>query len=162
MAQLEYAGIKISGGKLLMAVPLVSALGGALWAGFEFYTDYMDMREKIESYTAPDLSGINERIAVMETLVDSEVTAVQADFLGMTESMREFRIDLAKNLDGVYAQLDNQDTRNRQNVETVRGVINSFEIRMDSKMGRLEDEIDTLERDLDKKIERALNNPLNE
>ena len=46
-------------------LPILSALGGGLWAGFEFYKDYMDMRNKIELYVAPDLSDIRQNIAVM-------------------------------------------------------------------------------------------------
>ena len=41
---------------------LVSMLGGGLWAGFEFYKDYMDMKEQIQSYVAPDLSGFDKKM----------------------------------------------------------------------------------------------------
>ena len=50
MAELEYGGIKASGSKLLLIIPLLGTLGGGLWGGFEFYKDYMNMRERIESY----------------------------------------------------------------------------------------------------------------
>jgi hypothetical protein len=39
MAEVEIAGAKIKGGKLMLLVPIVSALGGGLWGGFEFYKD---------------------------------------------------------------------------------------------------------------------------
>ena len=35
MAEVEIAGAKIKGGKLLLILPIISALGGGLWAGFE-------------------------------------------------------------------------------------------------------------------------------
>ena len=66
MAEIEYGGIKIGGSKLLLILPLVGTLGGALWGGFEFYKDYTNMREKIESYEAPDLEGIRTNMAVMK------------------------------------------------------------------------------------------------
>ena len=53
-----------------------------------------------------------------------------------------------------------QEARNRDNVEDVRGIINSFEIRMDTKIDKLNQKIDTLETDLDEKIRIALTNPL--
>ena len=53
-----------------------------------------------------------------------------------------------------------QEARNRQNIEDVRGVISSFEIRMDSKVDRLDLKIVTLEENLDMKIKQALTNPL--
>ena len=65
MAEVEYKGIKIGGNKLLLILPLIGTLGGGLWAGFEFYKDYMNMRSKIERYTAPDLSGFDKKLAVM-------------------------------------------------------------------------------------------------
>ena len=55
MAEVEYGGIKIGGSKLLLIIPLIGTLGGGLWAGFEFYKDYMDMKEQIQEYVAPDL-----------------------------------------------------------------------------------------------------------
>ena len=65
MAEVEYGGIKVSGGKMLLILPLLGTIGGGLWAGFEFYKDYMNMRTKIESYTAPDLSGFDKKLAVL-------------------------------------------------------------------------------------------------
>ena len=56
MAEFEIAGVKFKGGKAAIVLTALSTLGGASWAGFEFYKDYMDMRDKIETYTAPDLS----------------------------------------------------------------------------------------------------------
>ena len=48
MAELEYGGIKASGSKLLLIIPLLGTIGGGLWGGFEFYKDYMDMKEIIQ------------------------------------------------------------------------------------------------------------------
>ena len=64
MAEIEAAGMKIKGGKILLILPILGTLAGGLWGGFEFYKDYMNMREKIESYTAPDLSGFDKKLAV--------------------------------------------------------------------------------------------------
>ena len=44
MAEVEYKGIKIGGSKLLLIPPLGGTLGGGVWAGFEFYKVYMNMR----------------------------------------------------------------------------------------------------------------------
>ena len=37
MAEVEYSGIKLSGGKLLLIIPLLSIIGGGAWSGFELY-----------------------------------------------------------------------------------------------------------------------------
>jgi threonyl-tRNA synthetase len=64
MAEIEYAGIKIGGSKMLLMLPLLGTLIGGLWAGFEFYKDYTVMKEKIQTFTTPDLTGIENRVAV--------------------------------------------------------------------------------------------------
>jgi threonyl-tRNA synthetase len=64
MAEIEYAGIKIGGSKMLLVLPLLGTLIGGLWAGFEFYKDYTVMKEKIQTFTTPDLTGIENRVAV--------------------------------------------------------------------------------------------------
>ena len=66
MAEIEYQGIKVGGSKLLLIVPLVGSIIGGLWAGFEFYKDYTVMKEKIQKFTAPDLSGIKQQVAVFQ------------------------------------------------------------------------------------------------
>jgi hypothetical protein len=64
MAEIEYAGVKVGGSKLLLIIPLIGSIIGGLWGGFEFYKDYTDMKEQIQSYIAPDLTGIENRVAV--------------------------------------------------------------------------------------------------
>ena len=64
MAEIEYAGIKIGGSKMLLVLPLLGTLIGGLWAGFEFYKDYTVMKEKIQTFTTPDLTGIENKVAV--------------------------------------------------------------------------------------------------
>ena len=64
MAEIEYQGIKVGGSKLLLVIPLIGSIIGGLWGGFEFYKDYTDMKEQIQSYVAPDLTGIENRVAV--------------------------------------------------------------------------------------------------
>ena len=64
MAEIEYAGVKIGGSKMLLILPLIGTLIGGLWGGFEFYKDYTDMKEQNQTYVAPDLTGIENRVAV--------------------------------------------------------------------------------------------------
>ena len=174
MAEVEYGGIKVSGGKLLLILPLIGTLGGGLWAGFEFYKDYMTMKEQIQNYVAPDLSAIDRQQAVMESefaalkreddamaeVVRTEVNSVK-EAVGVVKSdLQDIKRELKDDMTAMFSVIDKQDARNRDNVETVRGIINAFEIRMDSKIDRLDEKIDSLEEDLDKKIKRALDNPL--
>ena len=79
MAEVEFGGIKFRGGKIFVILTLLSTLAGALWGGFEFYKDYVDMREKIETYTAPDLSDYDKRIDLAKQKLDmleSEISLI--------------------------------------------------------------------------------------
>ena len=62
MAEVEVGGIKFRGGKIFVILTALTTAGGALWGGFEFYKDYLTMKEQIQEYVAPDLSGFDKRI----------------------------------------------------------------------------------------------------
>ena len=79
MAEIEYGGIKLGGSKLLLIIPLVTTLGGGLWAGFEFYKDYTDMKEQIQSYVAPDLSEFDKNLAEIEQQLALQMLAMEAN-----------------------------------------------------------------------------------
>ena len=49
MAEFEFAGTTFRGGKMFAVLTALSTLGGGLWAGFEFYKDYMDMKEIVQN-----------------------------------------------------------------------------------------------------------------
>ena len=68
--EVEFAGVKFRGGKIFVIITALSTLGGGLYAGFEFWKDYMDMKVKIEKYTAPYLSGFDKRLAVLRADMD--------------------------------------------------------------------------------------------
>ena len=70
MAEIEQGGIKIGGTKLLLIVPLLGTIIGGLWGGFELYSSYLDMEEKIQTYVAPDLSGFDKRLELVKTEVE--------------------------------------------------------------------------------------------
>ena len=68
--EVEYKGIKIRGGKLLLIFPLLGTLGGAIWAGFEGYARWVAMEDQIANYTAPDLSGFQTQLSEFDTVVN--------------------------------------------------------------------------------------------
>jgi len=160
MAEVEYGGIKVSGGKLLLILPLIGTLGGGLWAGFEFYKDYMTMKEQIANYVSPDLSHIENKIAVLDTAVNKDVIAIRKLVESIERDVSEVRLETRGDVAVVYDNMDLQDKRNRENVKTVRDIISGFEVRVGNKMDRLDEKIDNLETELDMKIKRALDNPL--
>ena len=99
------------------------------------------------------VNSMKENIGVMQSTVMDIKRELKDDMEIINEA-------LDKKTGKVDSRIDAQDDRNRDNVEDVRGIINSFEIRMDRKIDALDKKIETLEQNLDKKIKRALDNPL--
>ena len=56
---------------MFAVITALTTLIGGLYGGFEVYKDYMDMKEQIQSYVAPDLSGFQEQLSVMEEKLKS-------------------------------------------------------------------------------------------
>ena len=126
MAEVEYKGIKIGGNKLLLILPLIGTLGGGLWAGFEFYKDYMNMRSKIERYTAPDLSGFDKKLAVMAKSVKEtrrEMVSVRTRVGEIQTVTRDIREDTRADAGKLYSELSAVEARSRALDSETRGVV---------------------------------------
>ena len=99
MAELEFAGIKFKGGKIVIIITALSTLAGGLWGGFEFYKNYMDMQEKIETYTAPDLSDYDKRIELAKQQLDmlqSEISVILDEVNLVASVAKELKNDLKR------------------------------------------------------------------
>ena len=146
MAEIEYGGIKIKGGKILIVLSLLGTLAGTLWAGFEFYKDYLDMREKIKEYTAPDLSSYDKKIEVLKTEIDSildEITLV-------SDVAKDLKNDMKTDLRSM-----NDDIRH------ITKIVNDIEDRQKEDTREIFEELKIIEDELNLNISKALNNPLN-
>ena len=96
MAEVEVGGVKFKGGKMVAVLVGLSTFVGGLYGAFEVYKDYMDMKEKISSYTAPDMSGFDKKLAVMEKTMGSvrkEMASVRTRVLEVQEIVRDTRQD---------------------------------------------------------------------
>ena len=78
MTEVEVGGVKFKGGKAFAIIMALGSMVGALYGGFEVYKDYMDMKEQIQEYVAPDLSDIEEEIAVAKETIASQNTQIDA------------------------------------------------------------------------------------
>ena len=77
MAEVEYGGIKVGGSKLLLIIPLLSMLGGGAWAGFELFNEFRILKATVMEYQPPDISGIEQNIAVIEETLVSVSESVE-------------------------------------------------------------------------------------
>ena len=149
MPEVEIGGATIRGGDLLLVLPLLGSLIGALWGGFEFYKDYMDMKEKIQTYVAPDLSTFDKRIAIIESRLDEEISLFKEEMQILKDEVkliagvnRDMKVDMKTDIRRIEKIVEDTETRVKED---------SREFSRDMK---------ELKIDLDKKIKRALENPL--
>ena len=165
--EVEYGGIKAKGGRLFIIISLIGTIGGGLWGFFELVKRYETMEATISSYVAPDLSGFDKRLDVLKKEI-SGMKELVADAQG---TARDMRTDLKGEIGGQSDQIDAIDKRSRADgLETrqamrlaekeVRDLISDTSKRWDDKLTKVDSQIEALETKIDKKIMKALENPL--
>jgi len=184
MAEVEIAGAKIKGGKIMLILPLLGTLGGGLWGGFEFYKDYMDMKEIIQNididsiqsentlvqtkldkaidYTRDIKDDLREDILKLEGYIDKMDSKVEKS----VDSVRETKLLIDATLESMLtamnelqkdttASLREVESLNRETEKDVRNTMRETEERIDSNMRKLEDK-------LTERLQQALDNPLSD
>ena len=84
MSEIEVAGIKFKGGKIVIILTALGSIAGALWTAFVFYQDYLNLVDKVKNFEAPDLSAIQEQIAVTDERINSIESIVKTQLEAIT------------------------------------------------------------------------------
>jgi hypothetical protein len=146
MAEVEYQGVKFKGGKFFIILSLIGTIIGAGWTGYKFYDDYLDMKAKIQEYTAPDLSHYDEQIAVIK----SELDMILDEITLVADVAKDLKSDMKADL----RQMNND-------IRHITEIVNDVEDRQKEDTREIFDELKIIEENLDLTINKALNNPLN-
>ena len=168
MAEIEYGGIKVGGSKLLLVLPLIGTLGGGLWAGFEFYKDYMNMKEIIANIDTDEIAAKN---AVLETKLDEALeysrdikNGLRDDIVRLGRIVDKVEDDINGVEDDVRVTID--DAEERFEVKR-QDLLNQYVAQKDLLIREntatrdiLETTIQNLGADMEKQLQRALDNPL--
>ena len=148
--EVEFAGVKFRGGKIFIIITALSTLGGGLYAGFEFWKDYQDMKEQIESYVAPDLSGFDKRVSLLENKINSEINLfkdemklLKSEVENVVISNRELKVDT------------------KQDIRRIETIVEDVEQRVKEDARETLKELKSIKTEVDDKIKRSLENPLN-
>jgi ElaB/YqjD/DUF883 family membrane-anchored ribosome-binding protein len=126
----------------MVAFTLVSSILGGLYGTFEVYKDYQGMKKKIAEYVTPDLTEIYKKLEVTQQNAEKSVQYTQ---------------DIKNDLKGDIRRLEGVvETVERTTKQSMR------ETESDIKILRKETEVAIKEANsnVDKKIQRALDNPL--
>jgi hypothetical protein len=164
---ISIGGYEFTPAKLMVAFTIVSSTLGGLYGTFEVYKDYMGMKKKIAEYSAPDLSGFDKRLAVIE-----ENSAKTSDYT------RDIKTDLKNDLrrnESVTEQVERgvktaqretesemRDMRRavREDLEKARNEANVIRKEMADARREIEREVVQLKKEVDSKIQKAIDNPL--
>ena len=167
MAEIDVAGIKVKGGKLLIILPLIGTILGGLWGGFELFSRYQQMEQKINEYVAPDLSEFDKNLALVTEEINLFKEEIQIIKESITETVgyaRDMKHSMRDDLTRIEKIVDQGEDDVKQVETDVREMIDIADQRFDNKRDRVKSDIDTqmkdLEERLNKKLQRALDNPL--
>ena len=160
MAEVEYGGLKVGGSKLLLIIPLLSMLGGGAWAGFELYNEFRVLKATVMEYQPPDITGIEQDIAVLqETLVSvSESVELAREYTRTIKN--DLKDDLARQ-ETLMERLEDKVNGSQDKInETIDVADERFDARRDALYSDTDRKIKELEERLNSKLQRALDNPL--
>lgn len=152
MAEFEIGGMTFKGGKMMVMLTALSTLGGGAWAGFQFYDDYMDMKEVIANIDTDAIEARNTQI--IQKLDDA------------IEYTRDIKSGLRDDIISIEKQADRVEDQVRDSEEKVRLMIDKANERFEAKRDSLKSDTDRdmkdLEDRLEAKLQRALDNPLSD
>ena len=157
MAEIEYGGIKAKGSKLLLILPLVATLGGGAWATFEFYKDYTDMKEIISNIDT-------DKIEANQKQINQQLSDAIDYSRDIKNGLREDIVRLERIVDKVEDDMNLLEDKTRKYVDDAEvrfdtkrdALLNQYVAQKDMLVQRVEQ----LKKYMDKKLQRALDNPL--
>ena len=135
---ISIGGYEFTPAKLMVAFTIVSSTLGGLYGAFEVYKDYQSMKKRIAEYVAPDLSELNKKMEI--TMQNSEKSV-------------QYTQDIKNDL--------------KSDIRRLEGVVESVE-RSSKQMAReatqaqkeTDVELRQVRKEIDSKIQKALDNPL--
>ena len=159
MAEVEFGGMTFKGGKMMILLTALSTLGGATWGAFEFYKDYMDMKEIVQNI---DVGEIEARNAVIETKLEEAIdytrdikNSLKDDIIRIERVTESTSTRMKTVQDDIDQRLREVSDLSRETEKDVRDSLRDLEDRVDVKMEKLDEELrDTLQ--------KALDNPLSD
>ena len=152
MPSIEYQGLKFTGNKFFIIISLIGAIIGGGWTGYKFYDDYLDMKQQVQEFVAPDLSGFDKRIELIQqevSMLSEEMQMILSEVELVASTAKELKDDLKSDV----RQLEKDSRHTESLVDSIKNSTRE-ELRLFETM------IKELEDNLQLEIDKALNNPL--
>lgn len=164
---ISIGGYNFTPAKLMIAGTIITSILGGLYGAFEVYKDYMDMKAKIQEYVAPDLSEIQKKLELLEQNTNKSVEYTQ-------DIKNDLKTDIRRN-ESVTEQVERsvkqaqRETEGemremrkavREDLEKARQEANAIRKEMADAKREINKDIETLKKEVDNKIQKAMDNPL--
>jgi len=179
---ISVGGFSFTPAKLMIAGTIISGALGGLYATFEVYKDYMDMKEAIKNYTAPDFSEYEKRIIVLEqnsekgleytreinTNLKGDIRRIEQVVDGVERGSKKAQREVEKDINEIRRQVDGEIKEVRKGVDSsvreMQKQVDSTVQNVNERVNRIERETSTelraIRREVDDKIKKAMDNPL--
>jgi DNA-directed RNA polymerase alpha subunit len=174
--ELEFGGATITGGKILLLVPLLGAIGGSMWGGFEVYQRLIDAETAITEYVSPDFSGYDEALAVLESrledqnrILDTVEDSLRAETEGVENQLERILSNINDQIDTIEADVRQTESIARIAEDTVanttrelRDDVYALEERVNDTLREVDTDLREIREELEDRIQQMLDNPLND
>ena len=163
-------GIKMTPSTIMGVFALIGSILGTMYAGFESYKAFQEMAEKLE---VMDIDAVEARNVAIERKLDDAI-----------DYTRDIKNGLRDDLISMEGQVDRVEDDNRELENRLRLMIREAQTSFDNKRDRLQTDYDNraqrlqdrsdseikdlrvameqLEKDLEDKLQKALDNPLSD
>jgi DNA anti-recombination protein RmuC len=165
MAEVEIGEMKVTGSKALVLIPLLGTIIGGLWGGFELYQRLLDAEQAVTEYIAPDMSGINQQLAVQAEAVAGLEEDVSIQFETITTLLENLQEDIDRireDTDEVDTFVRSIDENTNETQRDLRNDVYAMENTLNDRVREIDEQLRETRDELEEKIERILDNPLNE
>ena len=163
MPSIEYQGMKFTVGKFFIILSLIGTIVGGGWTGYKFYDDYLDMKQQVQEFVAPDLSGFDKSIELAKAEMDKRLELIEQE-LEMIKTEMSMILEEVSLVASTAKELKDDlkaDLRQMEgDIRHITEIVNDVEDRQKEDNRELLDELKLIEENLDLKINKALNNPL--
>ena len=183
MADMEVGGVKFSGfGKIGIAVTALSTLAGSAYVGYEFYFDYLDLREvvqeididAIEASNLLTLSKLDDAIVYSREIrnnlledirtIEAYVDKIDSRVSKSNDSIKETQNSIDATLESILDSMNEVQKDVTASIREVEGLIRESEkdVRdtMRETVNNVEADMNKLEDQLNERLQEALDNPL--
>jgi len=141
MAEIEVMGVKASGSKLLLILPLIGTLIGGLWGGFELYNRLLVAEKKLALMQPAQIQAEMDKLVALTDVIKDNLQGE------ITEAVR-----LARTVESSSAATQRE----------IRTDVYEMEREMQKRFREMDQDIRDNRSELEEKISTILENPLND